>query len=110
MKDYLWVSIFVGNILFWYQWYLSKGGVEYYAINSLLYIAMMREKYIRMYEQFISQLWIYANAIRVLLKGYLPISLLPPTKLQEMLKEVKKAIQISNLDYHIVIKRLPSVL
>ena len=57
-----------------------------------------------MYEKFISQLQMYANVIRVLLKGYLPISLLPPTKLQEIIKEVKKAIQISNPDYDIVIK------
>ena len=59
-----------------------------------------------MYENFISQLKMYANAIRVLSKGYLPISLLPPIKLQEILNEVKKAIQISNPDYSIVIKRL----
>ena len=39
-------------------------------------------------------------------KGYLPISLLLPLKLQEILKEVKKAIQKMNLDYDIVIKRL----
>ena len=48
----------------------------------------------------------YASAIRVLSKHYLPISLLPPMKLQKILKEVKKAIQISNPDYDIVIKRL----
>ena len=48
----------------------------------------------------------YAKVTRVLLKGYLPISLLPPSKLQEILGEVKKAIQISNPDYDIVIKRL----
>ena len=48
----------------------------------------------------------YKKAIRILLKGYLPISLLPPLKLQEMLSEVKKAIQITNSDYNIVIKRL----
>ena len=46
-----------------------------------------------------------ANAIRVLSKDYLPISLLPPKKLQEILHEVKKAIQITNPDYYIVIKR-----
>ena len=43
----------------------------------------------------------YAKVIRVLLKGYLPISLLPPSKLHEMLGEVKKAIQITNPDYDI---------
>ena len=48
----------------------------------------------------------YAKAIRVLSNGYLPISLLPPSKLQEILGEVKKAIQIKNPDYDIVIKGL----
>ena len=44
--------------------------------------------------------------IRILSKGYLPISLLSPSKLNEILGEDKKAIQITNLDYDIVIKRL----
>ena len=49
----------------------------------------------------------YAKVIRILLKGHhLPISLLPPSKLQEMLGKVRKAIQITNPDYDIVIKRL----
>ena len=39
-------------------------------------------------------------------KGYLPISLLPPSKLQNILGKVKKAIQITNPEYDIVIKRL----
>ena len=67
---------------------------------------MLREKYVKMYENFITQLKMYANAIRELSKGYLPIFLLPPMKLQEVLNEVKKAIQITNQDYIIVIKRL----
>ena len=75
-------------------------------MNSFLYITMVREKYVRMYKQFTSQLMMYANVIRVVLKGYLPISLLPPTKLQEIPDEVKKAIQISNPDCDVVIKRL----
>ena len=66
----------------------------------------MREKCVQMYEKFISQLQMYASAIRVFSKGYLPISLLPSTKLQEILDKVKKAIQISNPDYDVVIKRL----
>ena len=48
----------------------------------------------------------YAKVIRILLRSYLPISLLPPSKLNEILGEVKKAIQITNLDYDIVIKIL----
>ena len=89
-----------------YQWYLTKERVEHYAINSILYIATMKEKCVRIHEKFISQLKMYVNVIRILSKGYLPISLLPPVKLWEILEEVKKAIQISNPDYEIFIKRL----
>ena len=49
-------KLFVGKLNNWYQWYLSKDGVGHYAINSLLYITMMRIKYVRMYEKFIGQL------------------------------------------------------
>ena len=34
-----------------------------------------------MYERFVNQLKEYSHAIRILSKGYLPISLLPPSKL-----------------------------
>ena len=46
----------------------------------------------------------YANVIRVLLKGYL--SFLFPNKLHEILDEVRQASQISNPDYDVVIERL----
>ena len=39
---------FVGKLNNWYQWYLSKDGIVHYAINSLLYITTMGEKYVRM--------------------------------------------------------------
>ena len=39
-----------------YHWYLSKDGVGHYAINSLLFVTMTREKYVKMYERFINQL------------------------------------------------------
>ena len=45
-----------------------------------------------MYEAFISQLHMYEKAVRILSKGYLPISLLPPLELQEILHEGKKVI------------------
>ena len=37
-----------------------------------------REKYVRMYERFIEELKLYSRAIRVLSKGYLPISTATP--------------------------------
>ena len=48
----------------------------------------------------------YAQAIRVLSKGYLPISLLPPSKFNIILQKVKQAVQIKNRDYDLVMKRL----
>ena len=75
----------MGNLNKWYQWYLSKDRAVHYAINSILYITTVREKYVKMYENFLSQLKMYATVIRVLSMSYLPISLLPPTKLQEIL-------------------------
>ena len=52
------------------------------------------------------QLCMYAKAIRILAKGYLPISLISPTKLQEILNAAQTAIQKTNLDYDLVIKSL----
>ena len=59
-----------------------------------------------MYEEFINQLQMSAKAMRILSNGYLPISLLPPSKLQEILGKIKKTIQTTNPDYDIIIKRL----
>ena len=70
-------KLFAGKLNNWYQWYLSKDRVAHYGINSLLYITTLREKFVKMQENYIGQLKMYANAIRVLSKGYLPISLLP---------------------------------
>ena len=52
------------------------------------------------------ELVLHVNAKRILSKGYLLISLLCPTKFREILDKVKKAIQITNPNYDIVIKRL----
>ena len=59
-----------------------------------------------MNEKFINKLKMFASVIRVLLKGYLPIFLLPPIKSEDILNEVMKTIPITNPSYYIVIKRL----
>ena len=59
-----------------------------------------------MYERFIEELKLYSRTIRVLSKVNLPISLLPPSKLEEILKEVRIAIIKSNKDYDLVLTRL----
>ena len=97
--------LFVGKTEDWYRWYLSARGVIHYAINSLLFLTTTREKCVKMYERFINQLRMYFQVIRVLSKGYLPISLLPPSKLNTILQEVKEALQVNNRDYDLVIKR-----
>ena len=65
-------------------------GVQHYVINSLLYLCTIKEKYIVVYNEFITQLQIYAKVVRILAKVYLPISLVTPYKLQEILNSVKE--------------------
>ena len=48
----------------------------------------------------------YALSIRILAKGYLSISLITPSKLKEILSEVKIAIRKTNPDYDLVIDSL----
>ena len=36
-------NLFVGKLNDWYQWYLTKEGVQLYAINFHFYITKMRE-------------------------------------------------------------------
>ena len=78
-----------GTFSSWYTLYLTQDGINHYTINFLLYLRTLREKYIQMYKEFTGQLHMYTKAIRVLSKGYLSISLLPPSKLQTILGEVK---------------------
>ena len=59
-----------------------------------------------MYERFLKELKLYSRAIRILSKGYLLISLLPPSKLEKILSEVRIAIAKSNKDYDLVLTRL----
>ena len=42
----------------------------------------MKDKYVLIYKELKTQLHMYATAIRVLAKGYLPISLITPLKLK----------------------------
>ena len=86
--------------------YANSLGLHHYSINSLLYLRTVQDKYITLYRELITQLHIYALAIRILAKGYLTISLVTPSKLREILNEVKTAIQTTSPDYDLVIDRL----
>ena len=59
-----------------------------------------------MYKELVTQLKSYISAIRVLAKGYLPTTLITPSKLQEILEEVTKSLQQTNPDYALVLDRL----
>ena len=72
--------------------YAHSLGLQHYSTNSLLYLRIIQDKYIALHRELITQLCIYASAIRVLAKGYLPNTLLTPVKLQEILMEVKKTL------------------
>ena len=60
----------------------------------------------KMYERFLEELKMYSKVIRIPSKGYLPISLLPPSKLERILSEVKVAISKTNNDYDLVLTGL----
>ena len=63
--------------------YANALGLQHYSINSLLYLRTIEDKYISLYKELITQLCIYTIAIRVLAKGYLPILLITPLKLNK---------------------------
>ena len=86
--------------------YANSPGLHHYSINSLLYLRTVHDKYIALYRELIAQLQMYTSSIRILVKGYLPISLVSPSELKEILKEVKISIQETNPDYDLVIDRL----
>ena len=102
-------SIFAGRISAAYEYYSQmhgKQGVQHYAINSMLYLRTIKDKYIVIYNEYISQLHIYAKVVRILAKVYLPISLITPLKLQEILNSANYTLTQTNPDYNIIMKRL----
>ena len=86
--------------------YMHQEGVHHYVINLMLFLTTVRKKYLKMYERFIVELKSYSKVIRVLSKGYVPISLIPPSQLQKILSEVRIAIARSNKEYDLVLTRL----
>ena len=86
--------------------YAHSLGLHHYSINSLLYLRTIQDKYIALYRESITQLWLYTSAVRILAKGYLPNTLVTPSKLQDILNNVKTALWATYLDYNLVIDRL----
>ena len=86
--------------------YANALDLQHYSINTLLYLRTVQDKCFALYKELLTQLHIYATSIRILAKGYLPISLITPSKLREILNDVKTAIRKTNPDYDLVIDRL----
>ena len=85
--------------------YMSALGIQQYAFNILLFLRVVQDKYISLYKELLTQLRSYVSAIRMLMKGYLPTNLITPSKLLEILAEVKKTLQHTNPDYALVLER-----
>ena len=86
--------------------YTNNLGIQQYTFNSLLYLRVIQDKYISLYRELITQLKAYISTIRILSKGYLPTTLIPPNKLQDILAEVKRSLHQTNPDYMLVFDRL----
>ena len=100
-------QIFVIKMTDWVKKELIRSKFELaYAVDTVLFLTAVREKYVKMYERFITELKLYSKAIRVLSNGYLSITLMPPSKLQAILAQVKKALSKTNKDYDLVLSRL----
>ena len=90
--------------------YANALGLQHYSINSHLYLRRVQDKYIALYKELITQLCINMTSIRILVKGYLPISLITPSKLEKILSEVKMAIRRTNPDYDFSNRQASSIL
>ena len=100
-------KIFVSEMNEWLKNKLAHIHNEFdYSIDAVLFLTTIKKKYVRMYERFIAELRYYSKAIRMLSKGYLPITLITPTKLEAILKQVQIAIAKTNQDYELVLNML----
>ena len=108
-RQTLYEGLYAGQTSVVHKAYLqmhSTCRIQHYVVNSMIYLQTIKDKYIEIYNEFILQLLIYTKAVRILAKGYLPILLVTPLKLQEILDLVKEALIKTNPEYGIVIKRL----
>ena len=100
-------KIFVSEMNEWLKHKLADIHNEFdYSIDAMLFLTTVKEKYVRMYEKFIAELRSYLKAIRILSKGYLPITLITPSKLEAIFKQVQIAIAKTNQDYELGCKQV----
>ena len=103
MKGYLQENITLLYLGFYTQVIWEYNNIQF---NSLLFLRVIQDKYISLYRELIAQLKAYISAIRMPSKGYLPTTLIPPNKLQDILAEVKRSLHQTNPGYTLVFDRL----
>ena len=100
-------KIFVSEMNEWLKKKLAHIHNEFdYSMDAVLFLTAIKESYFRMYEKFIVELRSYMKAIIILSKGYLPITLITPSKLEAILKQAQIAIAKTNQVYELVLNRL----
>ena len=55
-------KLFAGDFSSASTWYINQRGVQHYAVNTLLYLRTLSEKYVQMFEEFIMQLHRYGKS------------------------------------------------
>ena len=66
-------TLFAGRTSTTHEYYSQMHGEEvkqHYAIDSMLYLRTIKDKYIEIYNEFISQLHVYVKVVRILAKTY----------------------------------------
>ena len=94
-RQTLYESLFTDKTLAAYESYSQmhgSHGIQHYAVNLMLYLRTIKDKYMEIYNEFIPKLQIYAKVVRILAKGYLPISLITPLKLQQIMDSIKEML------------------
>ena len=104
-------QMFVSKMTDWVKKEFTKSKNEFaHSVDTILFLTTVREKYIKTYKRFIAELKSYSKVIIFLSKGYLPISLIPPSKLKAILAQVKEALTKTSKDYDLVLSRIVPIL
>ena len=96
---------FTGKLHDWMELYAQDKGMHNYAINSILFLTTIREKYVKMYERFIEELKLYSQSNKSFIKRVFTHFIVTSIKIRKIL-EVRIAIAKSNKDYDLVLTRL----
>ena len=72
-------------------------------LTSLLQLHDVQMKFVTVYKKLVRSLYIYINVIHILSTGH---QFIPPSQLNEMLAQVKKAVLKTTPDNDLVIKRI----